>query len=189
MLVIRIPQADCKCAGSLGSHAAVEQLQPPPEKEAVSHEQGRAALAAQAAMPAASANMGTSLPMGCPPLHRAARPGSSGMRNRPAAPTFPAGLAQEAGGAEVTLQNGAAAHAGENSAHDMLRHTASSPLQAPAHSPHKMPGAPAPDANSPAGVSIQSLARPAMKCCKHIFSCLVCMCKASMQALLQHSCL
>ena len=161
MTVIGVPQPDCQCAGSLGSLAAVEQLQSPPEKEAVSHEQGRPAAAGQAAMPAASANMGTSLPMGCPPLHRAAPPGSSSMRNRPAAPTFPAGPAQEARGAEVTLQNGAAAHAGENRAHDMLRHTASSPLQAPAYSPHQMPGAPAPDADSPAGVSIRSLAHPA----------------------------
>ena len=110
-----------RCAGSLGSHAAVEQRV---DKEASPAAGGHhhMATSAQGARPAASANTSTRLPRGCPPLPRGAQPGSTAVRGRPSAPPFAAGLT--AGGRAVgeKLRSGA---------HDTLRYTGSSPLQAP----------------------------------------------------------
>ena len=112
-------------AGSLGSHAAVEQLQPLADQGASPAED----RPTQGATPAASANVAASLPLGCPPLHRAARPGSSGMRTRPSAPPFASGPAHSSRGAVAAAQNGTAVQ--QNGVHELPRYTGSSPLQTP----------------------------------------------------------
>ena len=119
------PKSRVMHAGSLGSHAAVEQLQPFDDKGASPAEHGPP----QGVTPAASANVGTSLPLGCPPLHRAARPGSSGMRTRPSAPPFASGPAHSSRGAGAAVQNGDDVQ--QNGDHEPPRYTGSSPLQTP----------------------------------------------------------
>ena len=119
-------------AGSLGSHAAVEQLQPLADREASVAER----RPTEGAMPAASANVGTSLPLGCPPLHRAAQPGSSSMRTRPAAPPFASGPGHSDRDAGAAPQSGNALQ--RKADNDPPRYTGSSPLQAPpVRSPHQ----------------------------------------------------
>ena len=137
----------CFYAGSLGSHAAVEQLRPLADKET----SPAAGEPAQRAMPAASANMGTSLPMGTPPLHPAARLGSSSLRNRPSLPPFAAGLVHTSKSAAAAPQNGIVLQ--QNGEHEPLRYTGSSPLQLPpTRSPHQAvahEGLSIPDADHP----------------------------------------
>ena len=104
------------------------------------------ATSAQGARPAASANTGMHLPRGCPPLPRGAQPGSAAVRGRPSAPPFAVGLTPGGRGAHEGMRTGA---------HDTLRYTGSSPLQAPPlDEPHQ---AAAQDADLNPAVSCQGI--------------------------------
>ena len=109
------------CAGSLGSHAAVEQRVDKEDSPAAGGHH-HMATSAQGARPAASANTSMHLPRGCPPLPRGAQPGSAAVRGRPSAPPFAVGLTAGGRGGGEGMRSGA---------HDPLWYSGSSPLQAP----------------------------------------------------------